>query len=383
MGWTVLYTAFGIVAVWLLFEVLLQYKARLRWRLLAFGGFSTVVVGVVALSSVIVIVLGAVAFAVGQTFVTLSYRRGFSTGWALGGMPGSSRRRREGGERQRGEDVDPAPEGSGFEEGRGGDGGHDSGYPEDPYGTPPHGTDTSVGSHGEATTGAYDVYDGGEDPSVFAPAAPQQGPEGDEAPTAGWDGTDGYGHGHGYGTEEQYQQHQYASYSDPYSGYDPGQYTGTGFEDYGAAAALDAPGGYGAQGYAGQGYGDQGWGDGGYGGQGWGAQGYAGQGYGDQGWGDGGGYGTDGYGGAWVPQQREPAPEPYPYQNPYQGQDAYGAGGYGGGYGEDGLGAGYGYPNTGNGYPADTAYGTGQDDDDDAPTGGGGRRGYGYDGRGY
>ena len=39
MGYTVLYIAFGIVALWLLGEVLLQYKARLRWRVLAFCGF--------------------------------------------------------------------------------------------------------------------------------------------------------------------------------------------------------------------------------------------------------------------------------------------------------------------------------------------------------
>ncbi|GAA3396579.1 hypothetical protein [Streptomyces roseoviridis] len=93
MGWTVLYIAFGVVALWLLGEVLLQYKARLRWRLLAFGGFLGVVLGVL-LPSVLVIILGAAAFAVGQTYVTLSFRRGFSTGWALGGNPGASRRRR-------------------------------------------------------------------------------------------------------------------------------------------------------------------------------------------------------------------------------------------------------------------------------------------------
>ena len=46
MGWTVLYIAFGVVALWLLGEVLLQYKARLRWRLLAFAGFLCVVLGV-------------------------------------------------------------------------------------------------------------------------------------------------------------------------------------------------------------------------------------------------------------------------------------------------------------------------------------------------
>ncbi|WP_406097790.1 hypothetical protein [Streptomyces sp. NBC_01013] len=96
MGWTVLYIAFGIVALWLLGEVLLQYKARLRWRLLAFTGFVGVVVGVL-MPSVFVIAVGAIAFATGQTYVTLSFRRGFSTGWAIGGSPGESRRRRGGG----------------------------------------------------------------------------------------------------------------------------------------------------------------------------------------------------------------------------------------------------------------------------------------------
>lgn len=95
MGWTVLYIAFGIVALWLLGEVLLQYKARLRWRLLAFAGFACVVVGVL-MPSVFVIAVGAIAFATGQTYVTLSFRRGFSTGWAIGGSPGESRRRRSG-----------------------------------------------------------------------------------------------------------------------------------------------------------------------------------------------------------------------------------------------------------------------------------------------
>ncbi|MEU2879610.1 hypothetical protein ABZ651_25840, partial [Streptomyces sp. NPDC007070] len=82
MGWTVLYIAFGVVALWLLGEVLLQYKARLRWRLLAFAGFLCVVVGVL-MPSVLVIALGTAAFAVGQTFVTLSFRRGFAAGWAV------------------------------------------------------------------------------------------------------------------------------------------------------------------------------------------------------------------------------------------------------------------------------------------------------------
>ncbi|MBO0913395.1 hypothetical protein [Streptomyces laculatispora] len=99
MGWTVLYIAFGIVALWLLGEVLLQYKARLRWRLLAFTGFVGVVIGVL-LPSVLVITIGAIAFATGQTYVTLSFRRGFSTGWAIGGSPGESRRRRGNSDRE-------------------------------------------------------------------------------------------------------------------------------------------------------------------------------------------------------------------------------------------------------------------------------------------
>ncbi|MGW0393232.1 hypothetical protein ACWDYJ_20490 [Streptomyces sp. NPDC003042] len=100
MGMTVLYIAFGIVALWLLAEVLMQYKARLRWRLLAFTGFVGVVAGVL-LPSVLVIAAGATAFALGQTLVTLSFRKGFVAGWALrrGGEPvrqQRSRRRRGG-----------------------------------------------------------------------------------------------------------------------------------------------------------------------------------------------------------------------------------------------------------------------------------------------
>ncbi|MET9608343.1 hypothetical protein ABZZ17_25360 [Streptomyces sp. NPDC006512] len=101
MGMTVLYIAFGVVALWLLAEVLMQYKARLRWRLLAFTGFVGVVAGVV-LPSVLVIAAGATAFAVGQTLVTLSFRKGFVAGWALrrGGEPVRQERsrRRRGGE---------------------------------------------------------------------------------------------------------------------------------------------------------------------------------------------------------------------------------------------------------------------------------------------
>ncbi|WP_371615492.1 hypothetical protein [Streptomyces sp. NBC_00454] len=102
MGMTVLYIAFGFVALWLLAEVLMQYKARLRWRLLAFAGFLAVVAGV-ALPSVVVIAAGAGAFAVGQTLVTLSFRKGFVAGWALrrgkapAAAPQTNRRRRAAG----------------------------------------------------------------------------------------------------------------------------------------------------------------------------------------------------------------------------------------------------------------------------------------------
>ncbi|UNO42566.1 hypothetical protein [Streptomyces sp. MST-110588] len=89
MGWTVLYIAFGLVALWLLGEVLFQYKAPLHWRLLAFTGFLGVVAGVIV-PSVILIAVGAVAFAVGQTYVTLSFRSGYVSGWSLGGRRGKS-----------------------------------------------------------------------------------------------------------------------------------------------------------------------------------------------------------------------------------------------------------------------------------------------------
>ncbi|MBT2897268.1 hypothetical protein [Streptomyces sp. McG3] len=194
MGWTVLYIAFGLVALWLLGEVLLQYKARLRWRLLAFGGFLGVVVGVL-LASVPVIVVGTLAFATGQTFVTLSFRRGFSTGWAIGGSPGESRRRRGGGE------------GAAVKE------------------------PTLEVSDLEVTGPGYDPYTGYEQPPAQDPYA----------------GTYDYGTG----------QQSYAAYSDPYigttngapsyGGYDPyGQGGGDGYDSQGGQQSYPDP--Y-AQGY--------------------------------------------------------------------------------------------------------------------------------------
>ncbi|MFE0630238.1 hypothetical protein ACFW3D_25140 [Streptomyces sp. NPDC058864] len=113
MAYTVLYIAFGVVALWLLGEVLLQYKARLRWRLLAFAGFLGVVLGVY-LPSVLVIVVGALAFGAGQTFVTLSYRRGFVEGWAL-------RSPKEGADDEDDEEAPPLPRRAAGRRGRGAD----------------------------------------------------------------------------------------------------------------------------------------------------------------------------------------------------------------------------------------------------------------------
>jgi hypothetical protein len=216
MGWTVLYTAFGIVALWLLGEVLLQYKARLRWRLLAFAGFLCVVLGVL-MPSVVVIALGAITFAVGQTYVTLSFRRGFSTGWALGGSPGSSRRRRsapapEAGARLAVSDLEAvsAPDGNGESAEPGAPG------PAEVYQPEPMPNDTAqygvyrgaAAANGDDALTGYDAYGGGYG---------QDTPAGHAVP----EGQDIYAGQYDYGATPQY-----AAYSDPYTGsqsYDPYQ----------------------------------------------------------------------------------------------------------------------------------------------------------------
>ncbi|WP_089101102.1 hypothetical protein [Streptomyces hyaluromycini] len=317
MGWTVLYVAFGIVALWLLGEVLLQYKARLRWRLLAFVGFVGVVFGVL-IPSVVVIGVGAIAFAVGQTYVTLSFRRGFEAGWAVK-RPGTDG---DGGltKRRRGEpDEDPGLEA-----------------------TDPDAADAAYAEQqGAYATGSMPAYGGGDEydrDDVFTPAArtmepgaaesttvyePQPMPEdtgsygvyrdsgyaaaGDQQAayaTAGQDqayaaqGTDqNYAYDYsGYG-QQQYgydtgAQQQYANYSDPYIGNN---------QNYGAGYDQSS---YGTQQYDQQGY----------------AQGQYGT----------GGYGETPAGGVWVPQQR--ADETYggelpqEQQYPYQGQGGDGQG---------------------------------------------------------
>ncbi|MER5555314.1 hypothetical protein ABT001_27220 [Streptomyces sp. NPDC002793] len=226
MGWTVLYIAFGMVALWLLGEVLLQYKARLRWRLLAFAGFLGVVLGVL-IPSVAVIVVGAIAFATGQTYVTLSFRRGFSTGWAIGGSPGASRRRRGTGASK------PTLEVSGLEYGEA-----------VPQGTPPQPEAAPSVYAPEPLpdeTGQYGIY---TDP---APAGrDRQDQHGEQQQYAAYDPYSGYGQqpaqdAYGYGGQGaaypeqgtyagQYgqgtDQAGYAAYSDPYIGTDTGPGTG-------------------------------------------------------------------------------------------------------------------------------------------------------------
>ncbi|MFJ8190360.1 hypothetical protein ACIQ8D_11400 [Streptomyces sp. NPDC096094] len=276
MGWTVLYIAFGGVALWLLGEVLLQYKARLRWRLLAFGGFVGVVAGVL-MSNVIVIGLGAAAFAVGQTYVTLSFRRGFEAGWAVN-APASLVGRRGRPERDR---QEPTLQVSGLEAAEGGRGDHDA-YGDRAQGHAPGQDGLSYGSDdydrddvftparpadpaaAETTavyepqpmpddTGSYGVYaDAGYGHDQQAPAAAAQDADQSYAYDYSGYGQQGYGYDNG-------GQQQYAAYSDPYIGthnysgtsYDTGSYDTTGGQQYGQQGygqdqyATGTPGGYG------------------------------------------------------------------------------------------------------------------------------------------
>ncbi|MFF9348652.1 hypothetical protein [Streptomyces sp. NPDC014734] len=327
MGWTVLYTAFGIVALWLLGEVLLQYKARLRWRLLAFAGFLCVVVGVL-MSSRFVIAFGAIAFATGQTYVTLSFRRGFSTGWAIGGSPGASRRRR-GGSGRDGRRKEPALQVSELETEDHGQGPEQAAakpsaapvhepqpLPDDTgqygvYSGHRRAAEGGEGPHGQPQP-QYAAYDARTDPAGYpadahtAPAGhPAQGhdPYGGHdafstAPQGFPDGSQGgqnsFAGPYDYGTDGQ----QYAAYSDPYVG------TGTG-----GGASYD-------NGYSsGNGY------------DAFGGQQYAAEPYAQQ------QYNETPPGGVWVPQQREgeqypPAPpeqsaRPAPFPNAYNNGSGY------------------------------------------------------------
>ncbi|MFI6032661.1 hypothetical protein ACIBBD_00485 [Streptomyces sp. NPDC051315] len=315
MGWTVLYIAFGIVALWLLGEVLLQYKARLRWRLLAFGGFLGVVLGVL-IPSVIVIGLGAAAFAVGQTYVTLSFRRGFAEGWAVSrpGTDGTKRRR------GKGERKDPTLEVSDLEA-------TEAGYAADDLardGAAPFGVDSvSYGRDGDA-------YDDDRD-DVFTPAARTTDPTAAETtavyePQPMPDDTGSYGiYGDSAYASADQPQDQYAAAAqgaDQAYGYDG--YAGYGQQQYG----YDTSGEQQYAAYSDPYIGTQTYGGGSYG-AGYGQQQYGQQGYGQDQYGTGG-YGETPAGGVWVPQQRTtddpfggelPPEQPYPYQGDGQQQE--------------------------------------------------------------
>ncbi|MGW3291883.1 SCO2102 family sporulation regulator [Streptomyces sp. NPDC001002] len=315
MGWTVLYIAFGIVALWLLGEVLLQYKARLRWRLLAFVGFLGVVLGVL-IPSVIVIGLGAAAFAVGQTYVTLSFRRGFASGWAVS-RPGAGddSKRRRGGE----PDQDPNLEVSDLQSaeagyGEGGYGDDRAAYRQDAddfdrddvfaptrsaqptaaestavYEPQPLPDDT--GSYGVYSDAAYAAANNNDQSGAY--------PGQDQYATAAQGAEQNYAYDYSGYDQQQYGydttgQQQYAAYSDPYIGT---QAYGGGYD-----AGYDQ-------------YGQQ--------------QGYSQDQYGNT------SYGTDTPGnGVWVPQQRTdesyggelPPEQSYGYQDNGQGQQHDGQG---------------------------------------------------------
>ncbi|MFE5975419.1 hypothetical protein ACFQ64_25035 [Streptomyces sp. NPDC056460] len=236
MGWTVLYIAFGVVALWLLGEVLLQYKARLRWRVLAFCGFLGVVLGVLT-SMVAVIVAGAIAFAVGQTYVTLSFRRGFSTGWALGGRPGASRRRRSVAPPQAGPTLEVTELSYEAEEA--------------PY-AGPEGAEAPSAAESTAVyeplplpedTGQYGVYNLGQDQAHGAAQTPGTGYE-----TGHATGYDPYAPAYdqqqpAYDYGQDAGQQQYAAYSDPYigPGTDGQQYGSYYGDPYAPSYTYDTP----------------------------------------------------------------------------------------------------------------------------------------------
>lgn len=245
MGMTVLYIAFGFVALWLLAEVLMQYKARLRWRLLAFAGFAGVVAGVV-LPSVMVIGAGAAAFAVGQTLVTLSFRKGFVAGWALrrGGAPvRQSRRRRSGGAA----DPEPALQVTGLAY-EAADGAADESdfrtAAEEVYSPQPVPEET--GSYGiQSFAPAPDAGQTAGFASPFATAEQDAHQYAAYYDPQNQGGSGGYDYSGGYPTGEQ--QQVYAAYSDPYIGTGgavaPQQpYDYTPYADYGQQQySMDTP----------------------------------------------------------------------------------------------------------------------------------------------
>ncbi|MFD5816363.1 hypothetical protein [Streptomyces sp. NPDC127038] len=273
MGLTVLYLAFGIVALWLLGEVLLQYKARLRFRLLAFVGFLGVVLGVL-MHSVPVIGLGAAAFTVGQTYVTLSFRQGFAQGWAIKG-PGAEDRPGKLSKRRRGEpeDADEAEESPELDEVEVAAYRREDPYaadeddvftpatPADRFAPPEPAEPTAAESTSvyepqplPEDTGSYGVYDtaaySGAGDQAYAGASPSQDQQayatgqdqqayatGQNQQAYAYDGYTGYDQQqYAYGNGQQ----QYAGYTDPYTGqqtytgatYDQSAYNGGDQQQY-------------------------------------------------------------------------------------------------------------------------------------------------------
>ncbi|GAA1500560.1 hypothetical protein [Streptomyces synnematoformans] len=283
LAWLVLYAAFGVVALWLLWEVLMQYKAPLRWRALAFAGFLCVVLGVL-MPSRVVIGLGAVVFAIGQFKVTLSYRSGFSRGWAV---------------RRRGAPEDAE---DGYDDGY--DDGQDAAaYPgEQRYGEPAY--DGPAGPPERA--GGYPGYEPASAPS--APAAQEQ-----TAQFPAYDDEQALA-----AAAAPAQQQTYAGGYDAYgtgAGYDSGSYVTTPYD----SAAYDT-GGYATAPYDSAAYDTgshattSGYEAGGYATNGTGMNGY---GQDQQIYPDTGGYGTEhqyaGYDTA--------APGPAGYADPYGGAE--------------------------------------------------------------
>ncbi|MDX3075199.1 hypothetical protein [Streptomyces sp. MI02-7b] len=220
MAYTVLYIAFGVVALWLLGEVLLQYKARLRWRLLAFAGFMGVVLGVY-LPSVVVIVLGALAFGTGQTFVTLSYRRGFVEGWALKAPKGDDLDDDDAADSDDDPaEPEPASRRAGGRRGRGGRGEAAEGYGAE---------SVTQGPAEEHNSGVPEAAGVGQSYDAYA------GARGAGAPEA-----------HGMDSTQVYQpmpmhedSGEYPTFDGQQPGYTPDPYTSGGYEGYGTTGYGD------------------------------------------------------------------------------------------------------------------------------------------------
>ncbi|PWI43406.1 hypothetical protein [Streptomyces sp. ICBB 8177] len=273
MGYAVLYVAFGVVALWLLGEVLFQHKARLRWRLVAFTGFLCVAVGVAA-HEVVVIALGAAAFGTGQTFVTLSHRRGFSAGWAVGGRPGTSRRRKTGGRSaaQAGpalevSDVEAAtadgvtPTAEAGADDLAATGVMDPVADETAFATfGAYGPGTAPGGDGDDSTQVYSPVPMSDDSGEYPAYTDRSGYGSDPYGTGGYDG---------YGTGAPQEQPATAYGYDTFGGQE-------GLEDVFAAGAAPGYGGFAG---AAQGYDDQAYAQHGYAQQGYAEQLYAQQPY--------------------------------------------------------------------------------------------------------